>query len=153
MNRKPACFVVIEAQHKKAYLLTRSANEHMWRYPGMPQSQSKALMRLQKRVCTCLQSDQSLRCAYETSLHHWLSKMRPVIILIGQQSDQNYHWANYHGNSLQMSIAVQTRLQMSRNVRNRYGFGRCCSFISLVRFRTLRLICKSGTVSDVVAYL
>ena len=35
-----------------------------------------------KSACASVQSDQSLRCPHEETLHPWLSKMRPVKILI-----------------------------------------------------------------------
>ena len=35
-----------------------------------------------KSTCACAQSDQSIRCPHEETLHSWLSKMRPVTILI-----------------------------------------------------------------------
>ena len=38
-----------------------------------------------KPTCLSAQSDKSLRCPHEETLHPWLSKMRPVRILIRQR--------------------------------------------------------------------
>ena len=47
-----------------------------------------------KSTCASVQSDQILRCPHEETLHPWLSKMRPVNILIRLrvhvQTDQNF---------------------------------------------------------------
>ena len=58
-------------------------------------------MRVQRRLrsdCACAQSDRSLRCPHEETLHPYISKMRPVKILISlrihAQADLNLRWAN-----------------------------------------------------------
>ena len=43
---------------------------------------NKCAQRRLSSACASTQFDQRLRCLYEETLHHWLSKMRPVKILI-----------------------------------------------------------------------
>ena len=49
-----------------------------------------------KSACASTQSDQSLRCPHDETLHSWISKMRPVKILIcaNAQADLYLRWTH-----------------------------------------------------------
>ena len=81
-------------------------------------------------ACASTQSDQSLRCSYEETSHHWLSKMYPLKILISlrecagwSESSLGAHtWRyvfwHYGSNGLQYGLADIDALQTDIAVWN-----------------------------------
>ena len=96
-----------------------------------------------KSACAFAQSDQSLRCPHEETLHVWLWKMRPVKILI--RLCECTAWSEY-------SLCAHFR---------RYIYRRCGSLSDVVthsdivvHYSTLRIIIwRCGSFSDVAAHL
>ena len=57
-------------------------DQHIWAWMWQKVQSDMCAQRRLKKVCTSTQSDQSLRCQHGNTLHPWLSKIRPVTILI-----------------------------------------------------------------------